>query len=94
LPILPQEYAAPRNIGQLPRPYDVITPASPVSISARLSSFAHQPSKIRLIVSEKIRTSRAALGARVGVEHDLDHAQETIVFDDKNRRHRLIPAHL
>ena len=50
--------------------------------------------EIRLVMGEEIRISRAALVARLRIEHDLDHAQETIVFDDENRRHRLIPAHL
>jgi len=31
---------------------------------------------------EEIRKGRIALGRGIGIEHDLQHAQERIVFDD------------
>ena len=38
------------------------------------------------LVREEIRERRVALGRRVRIEHDLQHAQEPIVFDDKEGR--------
>jgi hypothetical protein len=35
------------------------------------------------VVGEEIGKGGVALGRRVGIEHDLQHAQERIVFDDK-----------
>ena len=34
---------------------------------------------------EEIRERGVALGRRIRIEHDLQHAQEAIVFDDEER---------